>query len=264
MKGKIFSVNRSCNKIIQNMYHVYPSEWKNLLCEVVVRTNVYIIHIFGYFWACYPFKLKGICENVCAVNSFITRFPIASLILFFSSSFHLVIFRFIGSAFIRYVDTETQSHVAQHSSQNMCGWKWWSALYVATPSNTAVVPTMAKRMDVSLVIRFNLHFTMKLTQTLSTVHIHTPKLIWSIVWHRSRISCVPKYWILYNFKHMHTFTHTNTRTHHSLWTRTWSFSSQMVWNLPGFMAVIALHVKRRLLVNGNAFDHVVWTLMRHF
>lgn len=106
MKGKTFSVVRSCNK---TSLDVYSSRCENLFCEVLVRykclhntySRLFLKHVIHSSWRAFV-KMFG-------VKSFITRFPIAQLILFFFSQ--LVIFRFIRSTFESMCsDTETQSH----------------------------------------------------------------------------------------------------------------------------------------------------------
>lgn len=93
------------------------------------------------------------------VKSSITRFRIAS------SFFYLVIFRVIGST-LRDLTVNTKHTITLHSnSLNTCACD--EALYMARRND--VFTKIATRMEISLVIRFNLRFTMKLTQTRSTV-----------------------------------------------------------------------------------------------
>lgn len=176
MKGKTFSAVWSCNKTAVN---VYSSRCENLLCEVLVRYKcLHNTYSQLFLKACYPFKLKGICKNVRhqVVHHEVSYCPTDPFFSSLSLS-QLVIFRFIGStSFSHCVQTLKHNLIAQHklSSQNvyMCGGD--GALCEGSSSNAiaaVVISKMARRMEVSSVIRFNLRFTMKLTQTLSTVHI---------------------------------------------------------------------------------------------
>lgn len=113
--------------------------------------------------------------------------------------------------------------------------------------------SMARRMEVSLVIRFNLRFTMKLTQTLSTVHTKVDL--------KHSLTCIQhtKYRTILNIC-IHTIHY--ELTHESLFFLLLLFGT--VGNIPGFMAGTALYVRRRPLVNGNAFDHVALTMLGYF
>lgn len=115
-------------------------------------------------------------------------------------------------------------------------------------------------MNVSLVIRFNLRITMKLTQTqaqtLLTVHWSWFKASkWSsrdcrLVPH----TCTkPSNAVHSAFKNicMHKLTHI---IHYE---PNMKFVFWVVENLPGFIADIGLCIKRWPLFNGKAFDHVV-------
>lgn len=111
----------------------------------------------------HPFKLKGICENALASSRSSRAFLLPHW-----SFFHLVIFRFIRHRPVRsFVRCSTISNpIGIYTYLKMCEG---DARCFCSHRKCLSFQQPARWIKVSLVIRFNLRFAMKLTQTLSTV-----------------------------------------------------------------------------------------------
>lgn len=163
-----------------------------------------------------------------------------------------------------------------HTHRKICAWMWWRlsfemlllqlllmALVLVKGRVRGVVVVVSKmvrrRMEVSLVIRFNLRFTMKLTQTPSTVHIEVDlKHRMASTASVSRIPKTVKTNTILNIciRTLTAYTHTPfiMKWNMNFFFLSFRFVLKFTWF---YGCCISLYVKRRPLVNGNAFDHVL-------